>query len=199
MSHIMLDLETLGTAPGCIILSIGAVVFSAKYGLGAEFDRVISTKSCVEAGLVSESDTVAWWARQEPNARAVLEQARCAAAWDLRRTLGDFSNFIAAQGGKVDARIWGNGSDFDNAILAHAYKAVDLPLPWKFYRNRCYRTLKSCAPALEAEDRKGVHHNALDDAKHQARHAVAIMRSWGTVATPEATKKDAVEQRDLGL
>lgn len=199
MSHIMLDLETLGTKPGCIILSIGAVVFSPKYGLGAEFNRIISTKSCVAAGLISEADTVAWWGRQEPKAKEVLAQARCEAAWDLRRTLADFALFIAANGGKVDARIWGNGSDFDNVILAHAYAAVNAPLPWKYYRNRCYRTLKSFAPALTADEREGVHHDALADAKHQARHAIKLLQKMATSVTPEAVKTDAVEQRDLGL
>ena len=38
MTHIMVDLETWGTAPGCDIRSIGAVVFDPVAGtLGATF------------------------------------------------------------------------------------------------------------------------------------------------------------------
>ena len=36
-----------------------------------------------------------------------------------------------------NAILWGNGSDFDNAILANAYRAIGQQQPWKFWNNRC--------------------------------------------------------------
>ncbi len=191
MSHIMLDLETLGTWPGSAIVSIGAVVFSPADGLGATFSRVISTRSCYTAGLSSDPDTMKWWDKQEPRARAVLAQADCTAAWDLRQTLIDFGQFIDDNGGYGRTRIWGNGADFDNALIAAACRAVRLQLPWRFYNSRCYRTLKALAPAVTPPERQGIHHNSLDDATFQATHAIAIMKHL----TP--SKEEA--QRELSI
>lgn len=174
MSHVMVDLETLGTSPGCIILSIGAAEFSGA-GLGREFYHVISTLSCKSAGLIEEPETVAWWAKQSADARQVLDAAKMAQAHQLANALQDFTGFLENLDG--DFRIWGNGADFDIPILAAAYRAVSMPLPWKFWNARCYRTFKAMAPWVPPFKRSGIHHNALDDAKTQALHAVEIMRS----------------------
>lgn len=73
-------------------------------------------------------------------------------------------------------RIWGNGADFDNVILASVYKRIGMEQPWLYRNNRCYRTLKALHPEIPIE-RVGTHHNAVDDAESQARHLLAIMRS----------------------
>ncbi len=73
--------------------------------------------------------------------------------------------------------MWGNGADFDNAILAHCYSRLGRPAPWKFWNSRCYRTLKSFSPVRGK--RIGVHHHALDDAKTQAADAMAIAAALG--------------------
>ena len=75
----------------------------------------------------------------------------------------------------VVTRHQGNGADFDLPILAAAYAAVGLSVPWKPYNGRCYRTLKNLAPVVKLA-RPGTHHNALDDARTQAVHAIKLMR-----------------------
>jgi len=77
------------------------------------------------------------------------------------------------------ALVWGNGADFDNMMLASLYDACRLAVPWKYYSNRCYRTLKSFSRPSDMVTREGIHHNALDDAVHQAYVAVRIMRRMG--------------------
>ncbi len=186
MSHIMLDLETLGTTPGSIILAIGACYFSPVDGLGREFYRVISRESCEKAGLVSEPATVDWWSKQSPEARRVLELTESPQAYVLDHALRDFTSFVGKEGSPDDTRIWGNGADFDNALIMYAYKTVGLPVPWKFWNNRCYRTMKSFAPNVPAPPRRGTHHNGLDDAKTQAEHAVKIMQA---LMSPSDRKK----------
>jgi inhibitor of KinA sporulation pathway (predicted exonuclease) len=49
---------------------------------------------------------------------------------------------------------------------------------WKFYNNRCYRTLKNlpAAKGTTIDRGTGTHHNALDDAVSQAKHAVQILK-----------------------
>jgi hypothetical protein len=76
-------------------------------------------------------------------------------------------------------RLWGNGASFDNAILAHAYARCGATPPWKFWNDRCYRTVA----ALTATPRQqgGTHHNALDDARSQAEHLITAA-AWALAA-----------------
>jgi exodeoxyribonuclease VIII len=91
---------------------------------------------------------------------------------DLDLALMRFTNFV--QAGSGPAFVWGNGADFDNAILASAYQLMNIGTPWKFYNNRCYRTVKNLHPQIKLE-RSGTYHNALDDAVSQTQHLLAIL------------------------
>jgi inhibitor of KinA sporulation pathway (predicted exonuclease) len=71
--------------------------------------------------------------------------------------------------------LWGNGSDFDNVLLAQAYAAAKMDYPIRYYNNRCFRTLKNLGLAVQEPQREGTFHNALDDAKHQAKWAGLIL------------------------
>jgi 3' exoribonuclease, RNase T-like len=177
----MTDLETGGRGPGCVVLSIGAVFFGDG-GLGEEFYRVVSSASCLEHGLAWDQDTLRWWESQHPDARRVLAEAK-KSRLSLPAALKAFSRYLHAGGAnRRTVRLWGCGASFDNAILAHCYKQCDMELPWEFWNDRCYRTLKALAdPAIKAE-RGGTYHNALDDAKTQARHAHAILVASGRMS-----------------
>ena len=172
--NVMIDLETMGRRPGCSILSIGAVAFDGDLGLGPEFDVVVNRESCKSYGLHEDSETLDWWSKQTPKASKILHVAtyRGATLPNALKQLGDY----LTQFDPNKVRVWGNGSDFDNAILAVAYAECRLPLPWQFYNNRCYRTLKSLKPQVKL-NRVGTYHNALDDAKSQALHAIELMRA----------------------
>ena len=169
MRNAMLDLETLGTRPGCVILSIGAVKFDGE-NLGDEFYKVIKIDSCKEVGLTTDNDTLAWWAKRSPEARAVFADPNSLA---LKETLHLFSRFMDGTN-----FIWGNGSDFDQPVLDAAYYAAEIRLPWKYWNSRCYRTMKSLLPSIKIE-RTGTYHNALEDAKSQAAHLIEICKILG--------------------
>src|SRR2546430_1719289 len=119
MSNIMLDLETLGRRPGCQVLSIGAVVFG-KEGLGEEFYCVLERHTQAILGLHVDAETQKWWAAQSPEARRVFNEP----ATDLIEGLGYFSQYIVDNGGPNGVKMWGNGADFDNPILAAVYEAA---------------------------------------------------------------------------
>lgn len=159
----MVDLETLDTRPSAIILSIGACLVDWGRGVASEpFYRVIEVESCREVGLTESSDTRAWWDKQSPEARKVFTDPGI----KLIEALCDFSDYLKPFG---RTRIWGNGSDFDNVILANAYDALGLDAPWKFWDNRCFRTVKNIHKGhIKESTREGTYHNALDDAIHQA-------------------------------
>jgi len=161
-TRVMVDLETLGNKPGAVIVSIGAV----KFGAGAmeEFYRRIDARSCVQVGLTMDVETVLWWLKQSSEARSELTQN----GDPLEVVLGEFSQWVADP-----VELWGNGAAFDNAILAAAYDQVGLSRPWKFWNDRCYRTIKALHPEIPIR-RSGCHHNALDDARSQAEHLLAI-------------------------
>lgn len=171
---VMLDLETLGTAPGCVILAIGAVYFGPD-GLGCEFSRVITRESCRSVGLWEDPATLAWWAQQSAEARtAVFENPRTISLPDA---LDDLAGFLPDPH-LPTSLLWGNGAGFDPPLLEAAHRVLAQPVPWAFASVRCYRTLKSFS-RLEVSRSAGTHHTALGDAKNQALHAIAIMKELG--------------------
>lgn len=165
---VMVDLETLGTKPNAIILSIGACVVNWKEtepNPKFDFYRVVNVDSCREAGLTECTSTRLWWEKQDENARKVFTDPNV----PLMHALSDFYNHLRSFN-LNQVRVWGNGSDFDNVILNSAYNAVGLNAPWRFYNSRCFRTIRKVFGHTVVEPpREGTYHNALDDAKHQAR------------------------------
>lgn len=172
--NIMLDLETLGATPGCSILAIGAVACHDDGFISDTFYIVVSRSSCAEYGLFEETGTLEWWSRQSEEARKVLILADDPTAASVPDALNALNTFVRRQG--RNPLVWGNGSDFDNAILAAAAGATYIDLAWPFYNNACYRTLKRRAPNVPIR-RTGTHHNALDDARSQAEHLGRINRA----------------------
>jgi len=83
------------------------------------------------------------------------------------------NQFIITNSDSETVRVWGNGSNFDNVILEHTYRLLNIKLAWKNQNDRCFRTLKKIYPEMKIE-RCGTYHNALDDAITQAKHAIKI-------------------------
>lgn len=167
---VMLDLETLGTAPGCVVLSIGACTLDLK----ETFYEKMAVDDCVANGLEIDMETMAWWNKQSNEAR--LEAF--SGIKGLVEVLGAFDDWLR----KVKANaIWGNGADFDQPILLAAYKAASItPSGWPRYGNRCYRTVKTMfeVPPIAFI---GTKHNALEDAIHQAKQLTATMQKYGAL------------------
>ena len=177
MRHIMLDLETLGTKPGSVILSIGAVLFDPKTGeLGETFYSVISTKDSLSYGLTVDPNTQAWWNTQSTEAKAVLTEAQAPEAKPLMTVLNDFKEWVQSNTvEKANRMVWGNGASFDVPLLQAAYEATALVPPWNYWGSMCYRTIKNLNKNTPAPKREGTHHNALDDAIYQAHHLMLLL------------------------
>jgi len=170
MNNIMIDLETLGTAPGSAILSVGAVEFSDTE-TGTEFYCVVDLPSCTEVGLNIDPRTVQWWMDQSDMARAVFREK----GEPLAKVLGLLAGFFNWEG----KHVWANGASFDLPILSAAYDAAKIPTPWAYYNERCYRTLKNLVPRVAYNARKiepATAHHALDDARAQALNAIWMMQ-----------------------
>lgn len=164
--RVMVDLETLGLGPKSVILSIGAVKFSRE-GLGEEFYRSVDMESCAEAGLNIEAGTLQWWFQQDSQVQDILTGGD-----SLEEVLDDFTDFYGDS-----EEIWANSPTADCEWLKGAYEAVGLEVPWGFRQERDYRTLRALPGAVWV-DREGNEHDALDDAKHQARKAYKTLNRY---------------------
>jgi exodeoxyribonuclease VIII len=169
MNNVMIDLETMGIKTTAPIIAIGACAFDFKTKtIGEKFYKIINLQSTIDNGAIIEADTVLWWLKQSELARAEFSLN----GFNIPNVLLEFSLWLSSFGKEV--KIWGNGSDFDNVILSASFERQNLPLPWKFWNNRCYRTIKNLYPEIKLE-RIGTHHNALDDAIYQATHLIKIL------------------------
>lgn len=171
MTHIMLDLETLGTSPGCAILSIGAVEFNPRGRTGAQFYVNVDRQTCFALGLIQDPGTVAWWARQSQEAKdALLNDVQ-----PVGHALMEFTKFFKGVGGKL---LWAHGATFDPPVLDAVYRAAGYNVPWQFWNVRDTRTLYDLA-GIQPDRNQGVHHNALNDAIVQAEAAIMAYRKLG--------------------
>ena len=170
---IMIDLETLGTRPGCSILSIGACEFGIE-GIGKQFYQVVNLESCTNWGLKIEPRTTMWWLEQDEEARnALLKGQSQSRPLDIA-----LSELISAFNWK-NKKVWCNGASFDFPILEAAFDAVGLRAPWDYWNQMDYRTLKNIVPREVYEKCKvdaSVKHQALMDAIAQAYTTINIMK-----------------------
>lgn len=176
--HIMLDLETMGRGPDAAIVAIGAVAFGLQpdgYGLiGPTFYRIINLASAVQHGGVMDASTVLWWLGQSDAARDELIDSQ---AQEIVPALSDFASWLDGLRARR-VRVWGNGAGFDNVIIRRAYERAGWQqAPWAYWDDRCYRTVRAeYGIDVPPPPRRGVRHNALDDATCQAQHLCAIWR-----------------------
>lgn len=197
MNHVMLDLETLGNTSNSAIISVGAVLFDPKSGqLGAEFYQVVDVESAMEYGTVDGS-TLKWWMNQSDSAREIFNDST---ASGLAMVLYEFSNWLLTNCDNIDhntakVNVWGNGATFDNVILSNAYENTAQPKPWQYWGDKDVRTLVGLGRTLCNFDPKrdmpfmGTEHNALDDAKHQARYISAIFQQFSALAEKGASNE----------
>ena len=163
MNHLMIDLETMGNKPNAPVVSIGAVFFEPSTGeLGEEFYRVVSLKSSMDGGA-------------EEARKAICDKD----AISISAALIKLNTFILDNTDIDKVQVWGNGATFDNVILRANYEREFLPCIWKFWNDRDVRTIVELGRAIGINPRRdipfeGDRHNALADAKHQAKYVSAI-------------------------
>ncbi|VEW02052.1 Exodeoxyribonuclease VIII [Escherichia coli] len=174
--HLMIDLETMGTNANAPIVVIGAVFFDPQTGeIGPAFYIVISLADAMDTGAVPDGGTIEWWLKQSGEARAAIltDQAK------LKDALSRFREFINEYSDEKFVQVWGNGATFDNAILRRSYERQGIPCPWRYCNDRDVRTIVELGKTIGFDARtaipfEGVRHNALDDARHQAKYVSAI-------------------------
>lgn len=171
--HLMIDLETMGKNPDAPIISIGAIFFDPQTGdMGPEFSKTIDLDT---AGGVIDRDVIKWWLKQSREAQSAIMTDEI----PLDDALLQLREFIDENSGEFFVQVWGNGANFDNTILRRSYERQGIPCPWRYYNDRDVRTIVELGKAIDFDARtaipfEGERHNALDDARYQAKYVSAI-------------------------
>ncbi len=168
---VMLDLETLGTRPDCVIMTLGAVKFD-PYDPDREFGSGIYLKMDLEEqltmGRTVDDSTIEWWARQDARVRTeAWEGGDRSSVEDLKREL---NRFLVG----VDD-IWSQGPVFDIAILEDLYRSQKWGFPWHFWQIRDSRTLFKVT-GYQLDIKREQAHNALIDCVYQAQAVQSIYK-----------------------
>lgn len=171
MNNLMIDVESMGTGPDGALIAIGAVFFDERTGqLGNEFYRTINLATAVATGGEIDPATVMWWMAQDDATRNAVRFN----TYHIQEALDDFCAFITAVSvGGVDLMVWGCSPTFDCLKIERAMKRLAIQVPWKYFNERCYRTIRERNRSVVQDERVGLH-NALDDAKFQALHLIKI-------------------------
>lgn len=164
--HVAIDLESLDLRPSALILSVGLSAFTLQGGEVSTFYAVPSKEVQLLAGRTTDAGTKKWWDKQEPEAKAVLDLPGVPVLEVMDGIDAFFKRF--SDNGNHVAGVWGYGSDFDNAMIQDFYATFGRRVPWRYTRNRCGRTVVALANVPFGPS-TGIHHNALDDARFQAR------------------------------
>lgn len=131
----------------------------------------------MDAGAVPDPDTIIWWMQQSEEARLAISAKNSAMA--ISTALIQLVVFIRGNSEPGRVQVWGNGATFDNVIMRASYDRVDIPCPWHFANDRDVRTIVELGRTIGINPRRdipfeGDKHNALADAKHQAKYVSAI-------------------------
>ena len=171
--HLMIDLETMGKNPDAPIISIGAIFFDPQTGdMGPEFSKTIDLNT---AGGVIDRDVIKWWLKQSREAQSAIMTDEI----PLDDALLQLREFIDENSGEFFVQVWGNGANIDNTILRRSYERQGIPCPWRYYNDRDVRTIVELGKAIDFDARtaipfEGERHNALDDARYQAKYVSVI-------------------------
>lgn len=180
--HVVLDLETMGIRHDAAIIEIGLVIFNHMSGqrgtpnLIEDWSSAVKLESSMQHGGTVSPETITWWMHSDrTEARDTLT---CEPPISLPKAL----NEIAYTLGKYSSvsplpLIWGNGVNFDNAILKSAYERLGVKVPWSYKQDMDFRTLKMMFKDKVPEPAFiGTPHIALDDARHEALWLSKILR-----------------------
>ena len=169
----MLDLETLGTRPDCVIMTLGAVKFDPfnpdrEPGPGIYLRMDLDEQLAL--GRTVDDSTITWWAEQDARVRAeAWEGGDRSSIQELKREL---NRFLVG----VD-EIWSQGPVFDIAILEDLYRSQNWGFPWYFWQIRDSRTLFKVHGDPRARGRDQAH-NALLDCVYQAKAVQEILSKF---------------------
>lgn len=169
IKRVMIDIEALGVSPYGAVVQVGAVEFTLAGPREGGFVANISFPSALGIGEVS-AETLEWWFQQKEGAIRGLFRYPV----DARIAYQEFFRWFCDRENPHRTECWAH-ANFDHVLLGNAMERAGVRVPWLRKNARDLRTLLALSKP-DAIEREGVHHNALDDARHQARLAASSLR-----------------------
>lgn len=188
MNDFMLDIETLGTRPGSVVVSVALVAFNREdTWLWSRYWN-LNLREQVDVGLSIDPATMVWWMRQSSAALArwasYQEQSLSSSLRELHR---DLTEHLSRRPGTT---IWAKDPSFDVVILNAAFAAAGLP-PFISHRAEAsVRTLKLLCPDLP-EVQPAIEHDPVSDAEAQASF---VCQCWKVLSGPASREGVPVDQ-----
>ncbi|EEG3099188.1 3'-5' exoribonuclease [Salmonella enterica] len=181
MNNVMVDTETTGTAHHSAIVSYGAAVFDPLTGkIVAElYTRADWKEDCKICGGKIDPDTVEWWMKKSPEARAELITSDDQLPPD--DALMRLFNFIRKHCDESPVYVWAKSPSFDLSLIKDATARCGIPaetIPWKFWNERDVRTIEGIGAQLNIPlpyNYRDATHHALEDVRGQIRNVTAVM------------------------
>lgn len=187
---VFIDLETLDTKPGAIIISVGAAAtIRHSYKVFSLFERNVTEKDQQAYGATYSESTLAWWRKQS---NEVWIQTRIHPL-PMNMVLHNLAKWMnecrerAAEQGCTSVQVWGNGATMDISLLEwhfnHNPKSITslVKAPWEFWDIRDVRTLVEVDAMTGGKEFKkrttfyGMQHRSLHDAMHEMCYCARIM------------------------
>jgi len=162
-THAMIDIETLGTKPNAVILSVGAIKFdpfnSNEPHDGKHWRLDVDAQTEIDREV--NEDTLAWWAKQDPEIQedAFGESGRT----DVYQFMKELNGWLTG----CEA-VWCQGPQFDMVILENLFTQFNHHKGWAFWQIMDCRTIFNMMPM---DPRKAIQqnlHSADADAYYQA-------------------------------
>ncbi|MDR0250539.1 MAG: 3'-5' exoribonuclease [Burkholderiales bacterium] len=164
-AHYVVDIETLGVRDDAIIASVGIAIVEN----GRAREGFYAIADIGQTGRTEDDATLDWWDNKAPG--AAFSEIFGSSTQKLEDILRDVDRFINTFS---HAPIWGNGSDFDNRILAHAF--AQHGLRWPYWRNACLRTLRNLVGGERFKPTgERTPHIAINDALTEAEELIYLL------------------------
>ena len=172
--NLMIDLETLDTKPSGVILSVGICAFDMD-GIHDKKNFLLDATEQQKLGRTISFDTIEWWLQQS---KPVID-ASFNIPIDQKTTIDEFLKDFGYFCSKNNIqKVWAQGIDFDISMIADLHRSKGVELPYSFWLVRDSRTIRDGNRFIEPE-RKGDHHNAMDDAVYQAECVIIALKEKG--------------------
>lgn len=131
----MIDIETLGTGPKSIIVSIGLQKFNHNGLVDSPLFLPLEIDEQIRLGCDGTQGTLLWW--MAPGMEKAREKNFCSERLRLPDAYGQMIRYLSS----VEV-FWANGPQFDYVILEYLMRMMGAPAPWKYNSLRDMRTLR---------------------------------------------------------
>lgn len=181
---IMIDLESLDTAPRSVVTQVGILAYHLD-DPETEIRRIeeyLPAQPQLELKRTVSFDTILWWMKQEDVARSKLDESAgndMEVLLSLVRSIHRKLSELIRSVGEANVEVWARGPQFDVVNLESLFVDCGLSAPWRYDTVMDLRTLGRLAKISSASvDRSGlIPHIATEDAKFQIRFYIEALKN----------------------